>query len=307
MKEYDIFLKKRLTEAKIIVYSLPFRDGVSVVNRLILQAVLSHLAMQKKIAVANQSVLLSEIDEMLATVSEKIENDVCLEASTELTTKYRNELEQAALELDIPNLPLLAKSFFDFENQVGIQVSEPFAYVKTSLGEAQSAMVILANSLGEQKQIFDIIQNQTVLGADDLPFQKHDFESGNSQICIDQSSPELLYRYTTGLEAAFQIVASLGETEFHYSLGDGSSAIGIEVSHPETLLEKKLEINNAIEIFHDLVVETISLFAVSNDIEIQTTLNAGMKRYRLLSEMDNSALSELDDMTLDELDYVVLA
>lgn len=28
MKEYDIFLKQRLTEGSIIVYSLPFRDGV---------------------------------------------------------------------------------------------------------------------------------------------------------------------------------------------------------------------------------------------------------------------------------------
>ena len=34
MKEYDIFLKQRLTEGSIIVYSLPFRDGVSAVNRV---------------------------------------------------------------------------------------------------------------------------------------------------------------------------------------------------------------------------------------------------------------------------------
>ena len=35
MKEYDIFLKQRLTEGSIIVYSLPFRDGVSAVNRVV--------------------------------------------------------------------------------------------------------------------------------------------------------------------------------------------------------------------------------------------------------------------------------
>ena len=104
MKEYDIFLKQRLTEGSIIVYSLPFRDGVSAVNRVVLRAMLSYFSLQKKIAVANQSALLSEIDEMLATVSEKIGDQVCLEASAALTIKYRNELEQAAMKLDITAL-----------------------------------------------------------------------------------------------------------------------------------------------------------------------------------------------------------
>ena len=35
MKEYDIFLKRRLAEGTIIVYSLPYRDGVSVVQERI--------------------------------------------------------------------------------------------------------------------------------------------------------------------------------------------------------------------------------------------------------------------------------
>ena len=118
---------------------------------------------------------------------------------------------------------------------------------KSSLGDVQSAMAIVAKSLAEQKQVFDTIQNQTVFGANDLAFRKHDFESGSSAIGIDQTSPELLYRYTTGMEAAFAIAASIGETEFHYSLGDGSNAIGIETSEPETIAEKKLQIGNAIE------------------------------------------------------------
>ena len=291
MKEYDIFLKQRLTEGSIIVYSLPFRDGVSAVNRVVLRAMLSYFSLQKKIAVANQSALLSEIDEMLATVSEKIGDQVCLEASAALTIKYRNELEQAAMRLDIPAFTLFAQSFFALESQIGIKVSQPIAYAKSSLGDAQSAMAIVAKSLAEQKQVFDTIQNQTVFGANDLAFRKHDFESGSSAIGIDQTSPELLYRYTTGMEAAFAIAASIGETEFHYSLGDGSNAIGIETSEPETIAEKKLQIGNAIEMFYELVVETISLFAVSNDAEILMTLNAGMKRYRLLSDLDHKTLS----------------
>lgn len=307
MKEYDIFLKRRLTEGTIIVHSLPFRDGVSAVNRVVLQAMMSYFSLQKKIAVANKSTLLAEIDEMLATVSEKIGDQVCLKANAALAIKYRNELEQAAMELDIPAFALFAQSFFALEDQIGIQVSQPIAYAKSSLGDAESAMAIVAKSLAEQKQVFDVVQNQTAFTADPLAFRKHDFESGSNAIGIDQASPELLYRYTTGMEAAFAIVAGIGETEFHYSLGDGSSTIGIEVSELQSIAEKRLQIENAIEIFCNLVVDTISLFSVSNDIEILTTLSAGIKRYRLLSDLDDKTLAEIDDMTLEELDYVVLA
>lgn len=307
MKEYDIFLKRRLTEGTIIVHSLPFRDGVSAVNRVVLQAMMSYFSLQKKIAVANKSTLLAEIDEMLATVSEKIGDQVCLKANAALAIKYRNELEQAAMELDIPAFALFAQSFFALEDQIGIQVSQPIAYAKSSLGDAESAMAIVAKSLAEQKQVFDVVQNRTAFTADPLAFRKHDFESGSNAIGIDQASPELLYRYTTGMEAAFAIVAGIGETEFHYSLGDGSSMIGIEVSELQSIAEKRLQIENAIEIFCNLVVDTISLFSVSNDIEILTTLSAGIKRYRLLSDLDDKTLAEIDDMTLEELDYVVLA
>lgn len=307
MKEYDIFLKRRLAEGTIIVYSLPYRDGVSVVNRVILQAMLSYFALQKKIAVSNQSSLLAELDEMLATVSERIGDQVCLDAHAKLTLKYKNELEQAAMELDVPAFVLFAQSFFAFESQIGIQVSQPEGYTKSSIGTALNKMAFLAASLGEQKQVFEAIQNQTVFQADPLAFVKHGFEQGESAIGIEQANPELYYRYTMGMEAVFTIAASIGETEFHYSLGDGSSAMGITTSEPETAAEKKLQINNAIEMFSELVVETISMFAVSNSVEILSALNAGMKRHRLLSELDDKTLAEIDNITLEELDFVVLA
>lgn len=307
MKEYDIFLKKRLTEGSIIVYSLPFRDGVSAVNRVVLQAMLSYFSLQKRIAVANQSALLAEVDEMLATVSEKINDQVCLDANAVLTVKYQNELEQAAMELDIPAFTLFAQSFFALENQIGIQVSQPTAYAKSSLGDAKGTIAIVAKSLAEQKQIFDIAETRVAFGADALAFQKHDYESGYNEVGISQTSPELLYRYTTGMEAVFSIIASIGETEFHYSLGDGSSEIGLNASAPEIIAEKRLQISNDIEMFYSLVVSTIGMFTVSNDTKILATLNAGMKRYRLLSELDDMTLGEIDDMTLEELDFVVLA
>lgn len=307
MKEYDIFLKRRLTEGTIIVYSLPFRDGVSVVNRTILQAMLSYFSLQKKIAVANKSVLLAELDEMLATVSEKIKDQICLESNATFTIKYQNELEQAAVEIGLPDLPLFAQSFFTLESQIGIQVSEPIAYAKSSLGEVESLMGIIAKSLAEKKQVFDVAQDQIAFGADVVRSHKQSFELVDCAISVSHAKPDLLYRYAIGMESAFAIAASLGETEFHYSLGDGSSEFGIEILGPKILAEKRMKINDAIEMFCKLVAETVSLFSVSDKVEIATSLNAGMKRYRLLSELDDMSLTEVDDMDLGELDFVVLA
>ena len=42
-------------------------------------------------------------------------------------------------------------------------------------------------------------------------------------------------------------------------------------------------------------------------MSILMSLNAGMKRHRLLSELDGNVLSDIDDMTMEELDYVILA
>ncbi len=39
-KEFDIYLNKRLTECDIIVYSIPFRDGLTATNRMILESCL---------------------------------------------------------------------------------------------------------------------------------------------------------------------------------------------------------------------------------------------------------------------------
>lgn len=38
VKEFDIYLKRRITECDLIVYSLPYRDGLTATNRIILES-----------------------------------------------------------------------------------------------------------------------------------------------------------------------------------------------------------------------------------------------------------------------------
>ena len=50
-KEFDIYLNDRLTQCDTIVYSIPYRDGLTVMNRLILETCLESYTLQKFIAV----------------------------------------------------------------------------------------------------------------------------------------------------------------------------------------------------------------------------------------------------------------
>ena len=57
------------------------------------------------------------------------------------------------------------------------------------------------------------------------------------------------------------------------------------------------------------VNESLEAFIKAEFAELHLTPNvtAGLKRYRLLSDLDSSTLSSIDSVSLDELDYVELA
>ena len=46
-KEFDIFLKKHIIECDLLIYSIPYRDGISVTDRLILNAALESYSLYK--------------------------------------------------------------------------------------------------------------------------------------------------------------------------------------------------------------------------------------------------------------------
>lgn len=130
MKEYDIYLKQRIHESKLFIYSIPYRDGISVANRLLLEAMLQYYTLQKMVAVENKSVLIAEIDNMLSIVREKISSSMEIQISADFLTRYYNDLEQNAIILNIPELPTFLHSFFDVQNALGIHISDVDAIAK---------------------------------------------------------------------------------------------------------------------------------------------------------------------------------
>ena len=72
MKDYDIYRKQHIHETEVLIYSLPYRDGITVTNRIILEAMLKYYTLQKAIAIQNQSEIVAEIDKIILTIQENV-------------------------------------------------------------------------------------------------------------------------------------------------------------------------------------------------------------------------------------------
>lgn len=307
MKEYDIYLKQRIHESKLFIYSIPYRDGISVANRLLLEAMLQYYTLQKMIAVENKSVLIVEIDNMLSIVREKISSSMEIQISADFLTCYYNDLKQNAIILNIPELPAFLHSFFDVQNALGIRISDVDAIAKSSLGNQLSSMIgIKAYDVDTKARAFAQAGSSMAVKAKINKTHKQAFEVISNELILDAPALDLFYCYTTGLETAMSIVAQISDIEIHYSLGDANSSMVITASDLGNSAKKHISISDEIKMFCQMAATVVSFFEANQGIEVQSAVNAGLKRYRLLKEVDDLELKDIDDITLEELDYVEL-
>lgn len=85
MKYFDIYLSNRLTECDILVYSIPYREGMCVVNRLILNSCLDNYLLKKMIAIEARSALVPHIDTMIKICREKLDAPLAINADVDLS------------------------------------------------------------------------------------------------------------------------------------------------------------------------------------------------------------------------------
>ena len=103
-KEFDIYLNNRLTQCDIIVYSIPYRDGLTVVNRVILESCLDNYLLQKFVAAQTGSELEAHIDKMIKICNEKLSVGTMIGVDAEFSTHYAISQEDAAIILGQNNV-----------------------------------------------------------------------------------------------------------------------------------------------------------------------------------------------------------
>ena len=306
-KEFDIYLNKRLTECDIIVYSIPFRDGLTATNRMILESCLESYTLQKFIAVETGSELVSHIDKMIKTCNERLHMASTWGIDLEFQTHYVLNPVPTVIEI-APNddLQTLRNMFMSVEDKLQITAASIDAMVAKSLGEGGSRMNIDA-------EVRQSLKNSLLRPAAALPvdtkvrqISEQNFLTIDAPVEPSAEIVDLCYRFYTAAGTAMQIAAAVIETEIHFSLGSGES--GIELSASADGTAKKYEaIQSTVEILAG-ITEKITQFMApeKGGILLSAAATPILKRHRLLNEMDADTLLTYDDMALEDIDYIIL-
>lgn len=307
-KEFDIYLNNRLTECDILVYSIPYRDGLTAIHKLILESCIESYTLQKFVAMQTGSELVHHIDEMLKTCYERLSYATELDVTATFQTHYSLYSDTAGIIMSAECVETLSNLFAKAEFAMQLTAQPVMAYTGKSGGNAESSLVINAalekdikNSLLTVAPVVEI--ETSVLGTN-----KRSAISVSPGIDIACELTNLCYRFYNGAQAVIQMAADVLATELHYSLGEGTSAIDFSADIGDGDCSTKYEEFETAVIFVAEVVEAIRQFMHPelHSIAIGIVVDPIMKRHRLLSEMDADNLSAYDDMLLEEIDYVII-
>ena len=307
-KEFDIYLNNRLTECDILVYSIPYRDGLTAIHKLILESCIESYTLQKFVAVQTGSELVHHIDEMLKTCYERLNYATEFDVTATFQTHYSLYSDTAGIIVSAECVETLSNLFAKAESAMQLTAQPVMAYTGKSGGNAESSLVIntalekdIKNSLITVAPVVEI--ESSVLGTN-----KRSAISVSPGIDIACELTNLCYRFYNGAQAVIQMAADVLATELHYSLGEGISAIELSADIGDGDCSTKYEEFETVVIFVAEVVEAIRQFMHPelHSIAIGIVVDPIMKRHRLLSEMDADNLSAYDDMLLEEIDYVII-
>lgn len=307
-KEFDIYLNNRLTQCDIIVYSIPFRDGLTAAHRMILESCLESYVLQKFVAVQTNSELVSHIDKMIKICIERLNWGTSLDISADFQTHYVLNPTPTIIEIaPSDNLETLRTMFASVDSSLQIAVAPLNAMIAKSLGGGRSIMTPNVN-------VKDILKRSILKPVSEIQIASQVADTQvQKTISVDStmiSSAELVnlcYRLYTASETVMQLAASVLETEIHFSLGSGETGVEIISEVSEEYATKYEVAQNAVSILAQAVEWIIQyLEPESNGVQFAAEITTVLKRHRMLEEMDEDTLLSYDDMTLEEVDYIIL-
>lgn len=307
-KEFDIFLNKRLTECDILVYSIPYRDGLTAIHKLILESCIENYTLQKFIAVQTGSELVHHIDEMIKTCYERLNFATRLDVSASFQTHYTLYSDEAEVVLSADCIKTLSNMFAGVESALQLDVQPITAFTGKSGGNAEAAVVLDSVLEKEVKNSLLTIINPIDMDAVVIGTNKTGLLSVDAALPIHSDITNLCYRFYTGGQAVIQFAADVLETELHYSLGEGTTSITLNSEVDGGDCATKYESFESLVNILSEITEAINQIMVPDEVQVILGFEAEpiLKRYRLLKEMDNNSLLEYDDMELEEIDYVII-
>jgi len=307
-KEFDIYLRRRLKECDLMVYSLPFRDGLTATNRIILESCVEACVMYKFIAVQTGSELVSQIDKILKTCYELLNERLIIGVDAEFQTHYSIYPQASAIEIyNTPDIPLLGNMFMGAESVIEIGASPLLVSIGKSPGVGSSALELSVDLQDTLKQSLFRVRNDIALGTEVTQTNSQKHLEVNAPVVLNAELTNLCYLLTTAADTAMEIAAYVLGTEIRFSFGRGFSGIALGSKVGKEWAQKFETIQNTLDILADVSATLMQIIEPeSTAVEFTAAASSIVKRHRLLVEMDADMISAYDDMTLEDIDYVIL-
>lgn len=307
MQSFDVYLKKRLTEIDVIITQLVQRDSFSIYDWLYIYATLDDIEVRKSLKVDASMILDTTMENILEIVAEKIHNefyvDVDMDLVNQVITGGETEMVSFASELDVTE-----KSFTGGDSSLEIAVDPLDYYIAHSFGDVEFDMQLLVNELDTLKYSFEKIINDAELLADIDFSSLKNVGVEDINLYLDVAPTSIFYQLTTGGNAITHMFAEpISDYVLKKVLHDVNAEMYLSASADiDWQLQKFIEIDNSLNLLVEMTEVLIQFISGQSEMYLDCEASAGLKRYRLLSEMDDLTLSDFDNMTLNEVDYVII-
>lgn len=305
-KEFDIYLRKHLVECDLLVCSIPYHDGISVTNRLILEAALNGYLLHKFAAAQMKSEVESHIDRMIKLCFEKLNVGMDLGAAVDFEARAKLYMENDPIIIDTPTISVLGQVFNEAENKLVLVADPLVTQVASSTGRGDFPLLADTGVAGTLKHSLLNLRSTLVPNAVIEQINQVDCIRADTSTTIDSALQGLCYNLVFDVSAAIEIVALVLGTEIRHSLGVWYNGLALDSKVTGTLVQKFVVAKTIATIIQEATVKLVKvLYPDDCSAAVKAAdLNVSMKRYRLLYDLDNLNLSDIDGMALNELDYV---
>lgn len=306
-KEFDIYLRRRVIECDLLVLSLPFRDGLTADNRMILDTCIEAYTLYKFVAAQANAEIEQHIDDMLKTCYEMLRAGLAPQAEAEFQVHYSMYPEDFPVNIQANDVSPLINMFTDAQNALRLGAELIDASVGQSAGSGSTSIEIDTQLIDTVKNSLLAIERHLAIQADVSGTNIQGFADADNGTELAANIDNLCYRITDTASAAIELSALVLGTEIHFSFGRAYANMSFGSSVSGAQLTKQEVANATINILATLVENIIqymtpSSHAVKFGLEAQSVV----RRHRMLSEIDAEALNTLDEMSLEDLYYVVV-
>lgn len=268
-----------------------------------------NMEVRKKLSGTENGLEIQTTAQEIKQTLEKSNRRLPFSAEVQQTWSHKFDKAENALHFQAELQSLCYQLFSDG----GMTAMEPYAAplqveILYSLGVGASSFALDSTVVEISKNSFLQTETSVIPVAFPVQFLLTYAVGAETQTVVSAAVTNLCYNYFSGGSSGMEITAKLGELEEHFPLGGFENAVQIEnTAAGHFLLEKRehADSDSVITVACDAALTGSSPELVSV-VVLSCAIEEFIRRYRLLSEVDDRSLADIDTMTFDDLDYVIL-